>query len=638
MKKRLTFIALTLSTAAALLIGATYSTERQAEDSIRQALNDYLFEGLRTSNRQLLDQIVHPTYSLHNVSRDRLVRYDRSDFYSWLSGEEDSETRYEIMSIDITGPTAAVKTREDGGDHYWIDYLHMVRLEGQWWIIGKLAHQVRKDPSRAEPMAGSPQDVEELITLLESGSYPAAARLASDLMAVVPPDPYTRGICGLALLKAGRIDEAETVLNQVLQRSAANAEAHLGLGRIAQIRNDPATAIGHLRQGVASERFYAEALRQLWRATWEQGDVAELHVIRRLAEERYGLKSQPLPSWLTNGSAWLENCTGERLFDLQGGHGRTTVPLLGDRNGRIRRIDLTLNARGEYPFDIDSASADFLTLSPRLAEELNLRLTGRSEAEGVGTDEAAVRFSFLESVELGEITFRNVPVFVSDLAVFQEQKRGLIGTALLKRFNVTIDVEAGVVILYGLEQPGPLHRSIDADAVAADLPLYVYDQTVVEASIAGTPPALYILDSAASTHLMDTLFFREHLSPSLDPDRIVTSGIRGSQGAQETRRVSGLPVSLGPLEIAGQTVHEFPMDSLNMIRGRYTAGLLGNPVLWPYRVHLDFSAGRLILERYSASGAGATALERHPDRKPGGFCNSAVVFMLWLLPGRRWTR
>jgi hypothetical protein len=41
------------------------------------------------------------------------------------------------------------------------------------------------------------------------------------------------------------------------------------------------------------------------------------------------------------------------------------------------------------------------------------------------------------------------------------------------------------------------------------------------------------------------------------------------------------------------------METLNMIPGRYTAGLLGNPLLWPYRVHMDFKNGRLILEKYS---------------------------------------
>ena len=58
-----------------------------------------------------------------------------------------------------------------------------------------------------------------------------------------------------------------------------------------------------------------------------------------------------------------------------------------------------------------------------------------------------------------------------------------------------------------------------------------------------------------------------------------------------------MTIGLGPLVFEGQTVCEFPMEELNAIGGRYLAGLLGNPLLWPYRVHMDFRAGRLILEK-----------------------------------------
>jgi len=101
---------------------------------------------------------------------------------------------------------------------------------------------------------------------------------------------------------------------------------------------------------------------------------------------------------------------------------------------------------------------------------------------------------------------------------------------------------------------------------------------------------------------VDGPFFEEHLKPKLDPVRIVRSGIQGAGGgAQYVNRVDGLPIGLGSLTFPEQTVHEFPMEGLNSITGRYAAGLLGNPLLWPYRVHMDFRAGRLILEKYPKS-------------------------------------
>jgi hypothetical protein len=186
---------------------------------------------------------------------------------------------------------------------------------------------------------------------------------------------------------------------------------------------------------------------------------------------------------------------------------------------------------------------------------------------------------------------------VSDIQTLRGLKEGLIGTAFLKRFNTTIDVEAGTMDLFPLDRPDLLAQNIDQTAVAADVPLHLFDQTVVEASMAGAPPALYILDSAAATNLVDASFFEEHIKPKIDPARIVQAGIRGAGGTQNVHRIDGLPIALGPLVFEGQQVNEFRMGGLNEISGRYAAGLLGNPLLWPYRVHMNFRTGRLILER-----------------------------------------
>jgi len=457
--------------------------------------------------------------------------------------------------------------------------------------------------SRGGQSSARQQGVDKLVSLLRDNSFREADKLAAALLADPAADAQAQAICGLAVLKAGRVREAESIFDKAISISPDNPVAHLGLGRIGRIRNDTDAAISHLRRAVPSSAFYEEALRQLWRTTWDRGFVSELLEVHKLAKERYGRESKPLASWFTNGLAQVQGLAGKRLFQMEGRFERLRIPLVRNEDSRIRirMIDLKLNGKGEYLFDIDSASANFLTVSPLLAEELGLSLTGNSTATGVGTATAAVRFSMLDKVELGGIAFRNVPVFVSDLHPFRGLKKGLLGTALLKRFNITIDVEAGIMDLFPLERPELLAGNIDSKAVAADVPLYLFDATTVEASMARAPAALYILDSAAAANLVDGPFFEEHLKPTLDPARIVRSGIQGAGGPQYVNRVDGLSIALGPLVFDGQTVHEFPMEGLNSITGRYTAGLLGNPLLWPYRVHMDFHAGRLILEKHPKS-------------------------------------
>jgi tetratricopeptide (TPR) repeat protein len=455
------------------------------------------------------------------------------------------------------------------------------------------------DSLNAIPVAGQ-SDAATLAALIRAPSFREADKLAAKLLANPALDAPTMAVCGLAVLKAGRVAEAEAIFEKVIARSPDAPDAHLGLGRIARIRNDEDAAIAHLRRAVPSAAFFEEALRQLWRAAWARGFVSDLHDIRKLAEERYRLESLPLPSWLTNSLAQIQGLDATRLFDMEGSFERLRIPLVtAEAHGRIRMIALRLNGKGEFLFHIDSAAADFLQLSPLLAEELGLVQTGGSTAVGVGTAAPSVRFAVLDKVELGGIAFRNVPVMVSDIRPLRGLKEGLLGTALLKRFNVAIDVEAKVMDLFPLDRPELLAANIDRAAVAADVPLYCYDATTVEARLEGAPPALYILDSAAATNLVDRSFFEDHVKPKLDPARIVQGGIRGAGGPQTVNQVEGLTVRLGPLVLGGLQFNEYSMETLNMIPGRYTAGLLGNPLLWPYRVHMDFKNGRLILEKFS---------------------------------------
>jgi len=458
--------------------------------------------------------------------------------------------------------------------------------------------------TRDAPQAG----LARLEALILRSSFRDGGKLADDILADPASDARARAVCGLALLKAGRLREAEKTLKEAVAASPGNPEAHLGLGRLARIRNDMDAAIAHFRKAVSSKTFYEDALRQLWRAAWDRGEVSDLFEIYKTAEERYAGESKPLPSWFTNGLAQVRGLAGKRLFEMTGRFERVRVPLVTtEPHGRIRMFALDLNGKGEYLFHLDSALPDFMTISPLLAEELGLVPTGSATSTGVGTASVSTRFSVLDEVRLGPLTFRNVPVMVSDVQTLRGVKEGLVGTAWLKRFNVTIDVDSGSMDLFPLDRPELLAKSIDRARVAADVPLLLFDATMVEASLAGAPPALYILDSAAATNLVDGPFFEEHVKPKLDPSRIVRGGIRGAGGAQTVNRIDGLSVALGSLVFEGQTAHEFPMAELNMIGGRYAAGLLGNPLLWPYRVHMDFRAGRLILERYRSPGGPPTS-------------------------------
>ncbi len=458
-------------------------------------------------------------------------------------------------------------------------------------------------PSTARRQGGAQDDAARMAALIEADAFLEAAKLADGLLARGGLDVRTEAVCGLAVLAAGRVAAAEAVIGRAFNREPGNPEANLGMGRIARIHNDSATALARFRRGLESAGHYEDACRYLWRTALERGAMADIMAARDLVTARFQREGLPAPGWLTDSLKQIEGCQGSGLYQMDQSPAHVAVPLISLEGTRIRMVSMRINKKGPYFFDIDSAAADFLLISPLLAEELGLELSGSSQAIGVGTGSAPVRFARLDRIDLGGLTFRNVPIRVADIAPFRGLKKGLFGTGLLKRFNVTIDARAGVMDLFALDRPELLAARIDKSAVAAEVPLLVFEATMVTAPWPARRRGSTSWTRRRATNLVDALFFSQHIEPKLDPSRITAAGIRGAQGPMRVRQVNGLTIRLGPLLFDNQQANEFSMSALNAASGRYAAGLLGNPLMWPYRCHLDFKNGRLILERYEGEKA-----------------------------------
>jgi hypothetical protein len=142
MKRAIVTFALIL---AVILSLAAFTSEDDAEKAaVKKAIEDYFIKGLMKSDIELLKNIIHEDWRLHNVRKGKLVRYARKDLFSWNSHGEDRDSKIEILYIDVTGDVAAAKTREDGGKLIWVDYFNLVKLDGKWWIIDKVAHPLPK--------------------------------------------------------------------------------------------------------------------------------------------------------------------------------------------------------------------------------------------------------------------------------------------------------------------------------------------------------------------------------------------------------------------------------------------------------------------------------------------------------------
>lgn len=129
---------------------ATHSMVADNQKSEKQAIHETIManyhEAHVRNNSDLFMRILHPEWRFFRIdSEGKLGIQDRAAYvaqYEAMKRRLDWET--EIYSIDVTGDFASVKLRIECNIVRCIDYLNMMKLGGQWWIVHKISHAEHK--------------------------------------------------------------------------------------------------------------------------------------------------------------------------------------------------------------------------------------------------------------------------------------------------------------------------------------------------------------------------------------------------------------------------------------------------------------------------------------------------------------
>lgn len=142
-----------LTTALLLAVGATafgQTTKPDAEDAaVRQAVQSYL-HGLKYNDVESLKKAFWPEAKLFFVKNDgQLGQLTQSQWYEGFAASAGKEEKgdLKITDVDITGNAASVKVEEDYPGSVYIDYLSLLKFNGEWKIVNKIyTSQQKKKP------------------------------------------------------------------------------------------------------------------------------------------------------------------------------------------------------------------------------------------------------------------------------------------------------------------------------------------------------------------------------------------------------------------------------------------------------------------------------------------------------------
>lgn len=242
----------------------------------------------------------------------------------------------------------------------------------------------------------------------------------------------------------------------------------------------------------------------------------------------------------------------------------------------------------EFVFDTGSPSM----ISRELADELGLRTIGSNTGRDANGAEVTMDFVVLDRLEIGGVTFRDVPVLVFDYAAIELGPclfdGGVIGSEILPGSAWRIDAGAGELSIFA---PGAVPAA-EEGAVVAPLHRFGYPHAPVIDYRVGEMADRLLFDTGSPDSVV--LYDRAAASPAVRAAIRPGSLARGEGSHGVSAGGRGAP---GPLE-------RFTLDSF-VIGGRQLApvrattrvvppSLVGTGLLASHVVTLDYPGGQAV--------------------------------------------
>lgn len=395
-------------------------------------------------------------------------------------------------------------------------------------------------------------------------------------------DALERGDYRFAAEMASSIEEAR---RQRAEQAALLGRAQFFCGRYAQARE---TLNGAL-EGKVSPILRAQIQWDLAQVAYQQEDMAEALALAVQAKEG-GIS---IKDWYIDFLRAIQNTD---IHAIEGS--RRAIVGFDIGSPDLPRIPVEVNGQLKGQSVLDSGAVMSI-VSRSFAEKAAIRKLERVDGlfYGLLGEPIAVQFGMIDSLQIREMTIRNVPVAImedSKLRFFVEKDEKfdiefLIGTNLLKEFRLRFDYVRNLLTMDFLEQNERLP--------VANQNLFMVDQRpLVHVTINQQGWYPFLLDTGSEvTFLNESRFSIQNVTYGVP--RYHGATMQGLGGAQKSgTRVKD--VSIGLHRWAGR----FDDMPLYTDERPGAVGILGQNYLQNFFVDIDFGRMRVEIHRVDAGG------------------------------------
>lgn len=406
-----------------------------------------------------------------------------------------------------------------------------------------------------------------------------------------PDNSYAFAVLGTTLLTAGNFRDANTTLINALKINRREALAWASLGTLDFYENRMYQGLSNLQMAVSYEPNEADYL-----FTFAQiAARAEKYKEAAAAYERF-LQVSPLTDSerrerIKGLIKFLQYLGARQSLYNTSGEDQTVVPirLVNDRpvlQVKINKIDEPLN------FVLDTGSG-ISVVSDETAARLNIKAIshgGSARAIG-GSGKFEIVYGYLQSISIGDVKIKSVPVYIRKFHSKDERIDGYIGLSLLSKFLTTLDYGNAT---FALKRKEGTAGKIDASDLSLPLRLTSSGFLSGEVQLEGVEaPLNFIVDTGASVSVIsNVLAGTKQVSQYVKDERM---RVIGAAGIMENVQSFILPrVTFGTHSRESIKAISLDLDLINEASGFEQAGILGGNFLKNYCLTFDFENSKVI--------------------------------------------
>jgi len=422
---------------------------------------------------------------------------------------------------------------------------------------------------------------ESIGDLLLKDDYQAAERRLQS----APRSGETLAFQGEVEFRKGNFEKARPLYQSALQMDEKTPRAHFGMGKLALAKVKSKEALTSFKRAIELDakeplyHFYASEAADLEKNTAESKKQLEEYVRLnprndedRLTEAKAGL-------------ALLAAFGNKEYAVLEAPNQPAAIPLRKALN--LIFTDVKINGKGPYNFVVDTGASQ-TALSQKVARDLGLKSITTTLMHGLGgSGKVESSIYRVDRLQLGEVAVKDLPVGTFDDPLISQIADGIIGTAMLADFIVTINY------------PDSRLELSHKPATAADaIPVwYVSNMLLLPADI-GTQHGNFIVDTGAITTVLSLGMANAMGVNEKTPGALVNMGIAGVGGAKGTTLMLP-PLTLKTARQSESLAQVLAIDlkEISKMLGTEISGIAGFDFLQNYKLTLDYYKAEIHLSK-----------------------------------------